>query len=81
LILAAAARGGLWIVIRKQLGDISHLYAAAARRSITALGRREAADMSHIIDLIEVIFHPTMSRRPTAFLDGSWVEEQGGARQ
>jgi hypothetical protein len=31
-------------------------------------------NMSHIIDLIEVIFHPMSCRRPTASLDGSWVE-------
>src|SRR5204863_517212 len=35
---------------------------------------RLALNMSHTIDSIEVIFHPTMRRRPTAFLDGSWVE-------
>ena len=35
---------------------------------------RLTLNMSHPIDLIEVIFHPTRCRRPTASLDGSWVE-------
>jgi hypothetical protein len=35
---------------------------------------RLTLNMSHYIDFIEVIFHPTMRGRPTAFLDGSWVE-------
>jgi hypothetical protein len=30
--------------------------------------------MSHTVDFIEVIFHPMRCRRPTASLDGSWVE-------
>jgi hypothetical protein len=28
----------------------------------------------HTIDFIEVIFHPKRRRRPTASLNGSWVE-------
>jgi hypothetical protein len=36
--------------------------------------QRLIINMSHAIDLIEVIFHPTRCRRPTASLDGSWVE-------
>ena len=35
---------------------------------------RLTLNMSHRIDFIEVIFHPTRFRRPTASLDGSWVE-------
>jgi hypothetical protein len=31
-------------------------------------------NMSHFVDLIGVIFHPMSFRRPTASLDGSWVE-------
>jgi hypothetical protein len=36
--------------------------------------RRLIINMSHTIDSIEVIFHPARYRRPTASLDGSWVE-------
>jgi hypothetical protein len=28
----------------------------------------------HTSDFIEVVFHPKRRRRPTASLDGSWVE-------
>jgi hypothetical protein len=36
--------------------------------------RRLIINMSQSIDSIEVIFHPTGFRRPTASVDGSWVE-------
>jgi len=36
--------------------------------------RRLIINMAHSIDFIEVIFHPTKCRRPTASFDGSWVE-------
>jgi DNA invertase Pin-like site-specific DNA recombinase len=35
---------------------------------------RLTLNMSHFVDLIGVIFHPMSFRRPTASLDGSWVE-------
>src|SRR5438045_349284 len=35
---------------------------------------RLTLNMPHAIDFIEVIFHPAMCSRPTASLDGSWVE-------
>jgi hypothetical protein len=36
--------------------------------------RRLVINMSHLIDFIGIIFHPTSCKRPTASLDGSWVE-------
>src|SRR5215468_11085050 len=39
----------------------------------TSMGRL-TLNVSHSIDFIEVIFHPTMRRWPTASLDDSWVE-------
>ena len=35
---------------------------------------RLTLNMPYTIDLIEVIFHPTRCRGPTASLDGSWME-------
>jgi site-specific DNA recombinase len=35
---------------------------------------RLTLNVPHTIDFIEVIFHPKRRRRPTASLDGSWVE-------
>jgi hypothetical protein len=53
-----------------------HLEVIAAKLTAVREGkiRRLIINMSHPIDLIEVIFHPTRCRRPTASLDGSWVE-------
>jgi site-specific DNA recombinase len=39
----------------------------------TSMGRL-TLNRPHTIDFIEVIFHPKRRRRPTASLDGSWVE-------
>ena len=36
--------------------------------------RRLIINMSYPIDLIQFIFHPTRRGRPTASLNGSWVE-------
>ena len=35
---------------------------------------RLTLNVPHAIDFIVLIFHPTSHRRPTASLDGSWVE-------
>jgi DNA invertase Pin-like site-specific DNA recombinase len=39
----------------------------------TSMGRL-TLNMSHTLDSIGVIFHPARCKRPTASLDGSWVE-------
>jgi hypothetical protein len=53
-----------------------HLQVIAAKLTAVRHGkiRRLIINMSHTIDSIEVIFHPMGCRRPTASLDGSWVE-------
>ena len=53
-----------------------HLEVIAAKLTAVREGkiRRLIINMPYIIDLIKVIFHPTRCRRPTASLDGSWVE-------
>jgi hypothetical protein len=54
-----------------------HLEVIAVKLTEVRAGkiRRLIINMSHHIDFIEVIFHPTSFRwRPTASLDGSWVE-------
>jgi hypothetical protein len=53
-----------------------HLEIIAAKLTEVRQGkiRRLIINMSHTIDSIEVIFHPMGCRRPTASLDGSWVE-------
>ena len=53
-----------------------HLELIAAKLTAVREGRirRLIINMSHRIDFIEVIFHPTSFRRPTASLDGIWVE-------
>ena len=53
-----------------------HLRVIAAKLTAVREGkiRRLIINMPYIIDLIKVIFHPTRCRRPTASLDGSWVE-------
>ena len=53
-----------------------HLDVIAAKLTAVREGkiRRLIINMAHRIDFIEVIFHPTKCRRPTASLDGSWVE-------
>jgi hypothetical protein len=53
-----------------------HLEVIAAKLTAAREGwiQRLIINMSHTIDFIEVIFHPTRCRRPTASLDGSWVE-------
>jgi hypothetical protein len=53
-----------------------HLEVIAAKLTAVREGKikRLIINLPHIIDLIEVIFHPTRCRRPTASLDGSWVE-------
>jgi hypothetical protein len=53
-----------------------HLQVIAAKLAAVRRGqiRRLIINMSHAIDLIEVIFHPMSCRRPTASLDGGWVE-------
>ena len=53
-----------------------HLRVIAAKLTAVREGkiRRLIINLPYIIDFIEVIFHPTRCRRPTASLDGSWVE-------
>jgi hypothetical protein len=54
-----------------------HLEVIAAKLTEVREGkiRRLIINMSRTIDSIEVIFHPMVGcRRPTASLDGSWVE-------
>ena len=53
-----------------------HLRVIAAKLTAVREGkiRRLIINLPYIIDLIKVIFHPTRCRRPTASLDGSWVE-------
>ena len=53
-----------------------HLEVIAAKLTAVREGkiRRLIINMSQRIDFIEGIFHPTRCRRPTASLDGSWVE-------
>ena len=53
-----------------------HLEVIAAKLTAVREGRirRLIINMSQSVDFIEVIFHPTGFRRPTASLDGSWVE-------
>ncbi|HEX3419575.1 MAG TPA: hypothetical protein VHT21_24705 [Stellaceae bacterium] len=60
-----------------------HLDVIAAKLTAVREGRirRLIINMSHPIDLIESIFHPTRCRRPTASLDGSWVDEQRRQRR
>jgi hypothetical protein len=50
-----------------------HLEVIAAKLTAVREGkiRRLIINMPYLIDLIEVIFHPTRCRRPTASLDGS----------
>jgi hypothetical protein len=59
-----------------ELGMNWHLEVIASKLTAVREGRirRLIINMSHHIDFIEVIFHPTRHRRPTASLDGSWVE-------
>jgi hypothetical protein len=68
----------------RTLGSVGSNVLMPPPRNITAGNRvatdrfqralRKALNMPYIIDLIKVIFHPTRCRRPTASLDGSWVE-------
>ena len=53
-----------------------HLEVIATKLTAVREGkiRRLIINMSHTINSIEVIFHPMGCRRPTASLDGSWVE-------
>jgi hypothetical protein len=53
-----------------------HIDVIAAKLTAVWQGkiRRLIINMSHFVDLIGVIFHPVSFRRPTASLDGSWVE-------
>jgi hypothetical protein len=53
-----------------------HIEVIAAKLAAVRAGkiRRLIINMSHFVDLIGVIFHPMSFRRPTASLDGSWVE-------
>jgi hypothetical protein len=53
-----------------------HLEIIAAKLTEVRQGkiRRLIINMSEDIDLVMIIFHPTSFRRPTASLDGSWVE-------
>ena len=53
-----------------------HIEVIAAKLAAVRAGkiRRLIINMSHPFDLIEVIFHPTMCKKPSASLDGSWVE-------
>jgi hypothetical protein len=53
-----------------------HLEVIAAKLAAVCQGkiRRLIINMSHLIDLLELIFHPTSRKRSTAALDGSWVE-------
>jgi hypothetical protein len=53
-----------------------HLEVIAAKLTAVRHGkiRRLIINMSHPIDFIEVIFHPTRCKKPTASLEGSWVE-------
>ena len=53
-----------------------HLEVIAAKLTAVREGkiRRLIINMSHFFDLIGVIFHRTSFGRPTASLDGSWVE-------
>jgi hypothetical protein len=53
-----------------------HIEVIAAKLAAVRAGkiRRLIINMSQSVDFIEVIFHPTGFRRPTASLDGSWVE-------
>jgi hypothetical protein len=53
-----------------------HLEVIAAKLTAVREGkiRRLIINMSHYVDFIEAIFHPARCRRPTASLDGSWVE-------
>ena len=53
--------------------DVSFVSVTQQFNTTSSMGRL-TLNMSHPIDLIEVIFHPTRHRRPTASLDGSWVE-------
>ena len=67
-----------------ELAMNGHLDVIAAKLTAVREGkiRRLIINMPYMIDFIEVIFHPTMRRRPTASLDGSWVEmSKVGARQ
>ena len=53
-----------------------HLRVIAAKLTAVREGkiRRLIINMSYPIDLIQFIFHPTRRGRPTASLNGSWVE-------
>jgi len=53
-----------------------HLEVIAAKLTAVREGkiRRLIINMSYPIDLIQFIFHPTRRGRPTASLNGSWVE-------
>jgi hypothetical protein len=53
-----------------------HLEVIAAKLTAVRQGRirRLIINMSQSIDSIIFIFHPTSFRRPTASLDGRWVE-------
>ena len=59
-----------------ELAMNGHLEVIAAKLTAVREGkiRRLIINMSHLIDSIMFIFHPTSFRRPTASLDGSWVE-------
>jgi len=59
-----------------ELAMNGHLEVIAAKLTAVREGkiRRLIINMSYPIDLIQFIFHPTRRGRPTASLNGSWVE-------
>src|SRR5437868_5853224 len=64
------------------LGMNWHLEVIAAKLTSVREGkiRRLIINMSQFVDFIIFIFHPTSFRRPTASLDGSWVEMSKSGR-
>jgi hypothetical protein len=81
----AVLRSDFWFFAQRCFSELNpqaafatnwHLEVIAAKLIAVREGkiRRLIINMSHLIDFIEVIFHPTRCRRPTASLDGSWVE-------
>jgi hypothetical protein len=81
----AILRSDFWFFAQRCFSELNpqaalatnwHLEVIAAKLTAVREGkiRRLIINRPHAIDFIEVIFHPTMRRRPTASLDGSWVE-------
>ena len=78
----AVLRSDFWFFAQRCFSELNpqaafatnwHLEVIAAKLTAVREGkiRRLIINMSHTIDSIEVIFHPTRCRRPTASLDGS----------